>query len=124
MTLQAVLDELRERPGAGELIPVIDPATEEQISEFADGGTEAVNEAVARAKASFESAVWQGKPGSERAKVMWNIADLIDRHAEDPAHIDSLNMPFGGYKQSGWGHEWGREGVESYLHTKAVYTQL
>ncbi|KAA0114578.1 aldehyde dehydrogenase [Mycolicibacterium sp. P9-22] len=96
MTLQAVLDELRERPGAGESIPVIDPATEEQISEFADGGAEAVNEAVARAKASFESAVWQGKPGSERAKVMWKIADLIDRHAEDLAQIDSLNtgMPY------------------------------
>lgn len=113
MTLQAVLDELRERPGAGESIPVIDPATEEQISEFADGGAEAVNEAVARAKTSFESAVWQGKPGSERTKVMWNCQMVFD-----PV------MPFGGYKQSGWGHEWGREGVESYLHTKAVYTQL
>ena len=99
MTLQAVLDELRERPGTGDLIPVIDPATEEQIAEFTDGGAAAVDEAVARARASFEAEVWQSKPGNERAKVMWRIADLIDEHAEDLAQIDSLNtgMP---YKQA------------------------
>ncbi|MDO0973411.1 MULTISPECIES: aldehyde dehydrogenase family protein [Mycobacteriaceae] len=96
MTLQAVLDELRERPGAGDLIPVIDPATEEQIAEFTDGGAAAVDDAVARARASFEAEVWRGKPGNERAKVMWRIADLIDEHAEDLAQIDSLNtgMPY------------------------------
>jgi phenylacetaldehyde dehydrogenase len=30
------------------------------------------------------------------------------------------NLPFGGYKQSGWGREFGREGLELYLQTKAV----
>jgi aldehyde dehydrogenase (NAD+) len=34
------------------------------------------------------------------------------------------SMPFGGYKQSGWGYEWGRAGIESYLQTKTVYAQL
>ncbi|NED70653.1 aldehyde dehydrogenase family protein, partial [Streptomyces sp. SID10244] len=33
-------------------------------------------------------------------------------------------MPFGGYKQSGWGHEFGREGIEAYLQTKTVYTKI
>ena len=33
-------------------------------------------------------------------------------------------VPFGGYKQSGWGHEFGREGVEAYLQTKSVWAQL
>ena len=62
MTVQAVLDEIRERPGTGEVIPIIDPATEEQITEFTDCGTEAVNDAVARAKASSESGVWKLLP--------------------------------------------------------------
>jgi phenylacetaldehyde dehydrogenase len=35
-----------------------------------------------------------------------------------------LSMPLGGYKQSGWGHEMGWKGLESYLHTKAVYAGL
>jgi aldehyde dehydrogenase (NAD+) len=33
-------------------------------------------------------------------------------------------MPFGGYKQSGWGREYGRDGIEMYLETKSVYSQL
>lgn len=91
MSLQAVLDELSKRPGSGEVIPIINPATEETISEFTDCGQGAVNEAAARAKASFESGVWSQLPGRERAKVMWRIADLIDQHAEEFAQLDSLN---------------------------------
>jgi phenylacetaldehyde dehydrogenase len=30
------------------------------------------------------------------------------------------SMPFGGNKQSGWGREFGREGLEPYLKTKGV----
>ena len=31
-----------------------------------------------------------------------------------------VNAPFGGYKQSGNGREWGREGFKEFLETKAV----
>ena len=34
------------------------------------------------------------------------------------------DVPFGGYKQSGWGHEFGKEGIEIYLKTKSVWAQL
>jgi acyl-CoA reductase-like NAD-dependent aldehyde dehydrogenase len=91
MTLQTVLDDLHKRPGAGDVIQVIDPATEEPIIEFTDCGTEAVNDAVARAKASFESGVWSQLPGRERAKIIWKIGELIDEHAEEFAQLDSLN---------------------------------
>jgi acyl-CoA reductase-like NAD-dependent aldehyde dehydrogenase len=91
MSLQAVLDELSKRPGSGEVIPIINPATEETISEFTDCGPEAVDEAAARAKATFESGVWSQLPGRERAKILWRIGDLIDEHAEEFAQLDSLN---------------------------------
>ncbi|MBB3605923.1 aldehyde dehydrogenase (NAD+) [Mycolicibacterium sp. BK556] len=96
MTLQTVLDEIAARPGTGERITVINPATEEPIAEFADGGVDAVDDAVARARASFVAGVWSGRPGNERAKVLWRIADLIDEHAADLAEIDSFNtgMPY------------------------------
>jgi acyl-CoA reductase-like NAD-dependent aldehyde dehydrogenase len=34
------------------------------------------------------------------------------------------DVPFGGHQQSGWGHEFGKEGIEIYLKTKSVWTQL
>ena len=48
------------------------------------------------------------------AGTVWLNAQL----AWDPA------MPFGGYKQSGRGYEYGLEGVEAYMKTKSVYTGL
>ena len=33
-------------------------------------------------------------------------------------------MPFGGYKQSGWGREMGHEALNSYTETKAVTGSL
>ena len=89
--LQTVLDEIRERPGTGDVIPIIDPVTEEQITEFTDCGEKAVNEAVARAKASYQSGVWSDLPDRERAKIMWRIADLIDEQCDEFAQLDSLN---------------------------------
>jgi len=34
------------------------------------------------------------------------------------------NIPFGGYRQSGWGREFGQEGLDAYLETKAVTARL
>ena len=33
-------------------------------------------------------------------------------------------LPFGGYKQSGWGREMGHEALDNYTETKSVVTQL
>lgn len=33
-------------------------------------------------------------------------------------------LPFGGYKESGWGHELGEEGMNAYLGTKSVFVNL
>lgn len=49
-----------------------------------------------------------------RAGMVWLNCELI----ADPS------MPFGGYKQSGWGREGGLEGLHSYMQSKAVFAQL
>src|ERR1700757_745835 len=91
MSVQAVLDQIRERQGTGEVITVVDPATEEQVTEFKDCGPEAVDNAVARAKASFDSGVWRDKPPSERAKILWRVGERVDHNAELLAELESLN---------------------------------
>ncbi|QZA07713.1 aldehyde dehydrogenase family protein [Mycolicibacter heraklionensis] len=91
MTVQSVIDDLAKRPGTGEVIPVIDPATEEQITEFRDAGPAAVDEAVARAKAAYQAGVWTDLPARQRAKVLWRLGDLIDEHAAEFAELESLD---------------------------------
>ncbi|MGH8559835.1 MAG: aldehyde dehydrogenase family protein [Methylococcales bacterium] len=39
-------------------------------------------------------------------------------------NIFDASLPFGGYKQSGWGREMGEEVLENYLQTKAVTIRL
>ena len=49
-----------------------------------------------------------------RAGTVWvNCYGILDK-----------SMPFGGFKQSGWGREAGFEGIEPFLETKSVYTML
>lgn len=39
-------------------------------------------------------------------------------------NVFDASLPFGGYKQSGWGREMGREAFELYTETKAITLQL
>lgn len=39
-------------------------------------------------------------------------------------HMYDNALPFGGYKQSGWGRELGRNSLDAYLETKSVVTAL
>ncbi len=39
-------------------------------------------------------------------------------------HVFSAELPFGGFKQSGWGREMGEEVLANYLETKTVIAQL
>lgn len=73
-------------------IAVFDPSTERQIGEIADGGARAVDEAVARARETFESGAWLGKTPSERTRILFRAADLIEQRAEELGAIDSRNV--------------------------------
>ena len=91
MALEATIEELRSRPGAGETISIVDPVTEQEITQFVDGGAAAIEDAVRRARESFDSGVWREKPQSERAQVLWRVAESLEARADELAQIDSLN---------------------------------
>jgi acyl-CoA reductase-like NAD-dependent aldehyde dehydrogenase len=39
-------------------------------------------------------------------------------------HVFNASIPFGGYKESGWGRELGHAALDDYLETKSVVTAL
>lgn len=56
---------------------------------LADGAD--VEAAVAAARRSFDSGVWQAVGGDQRSRVLWRIADLIEQHALELATLEMRN---------------------------------
>jgi phenylacetaldehyde dehydrogenase len=78
--------------GGGETLPVFNPATGEQISVIGAGSAGDVDRAVAAANAAFDSGVWGAMLPQERARIMLRIADLVERHAEELAELEYLDV--------------------------------
>ncbi len=76
---------------ATEGIPVIDPATGAEIATVADAGAADVDKAVAAAREAFERGPWATMLPAQREALLWKLADLIDRHADELAELESID---------------------------------
>src|SRR5215469_10232186 len=76
---------------SGKLFPTFNPATGAVLSEVAEGDREDIDRAVKAARWAFESGPWPKMTVSERGRAMWRLADLIEKHLEDFAQIESLD---------------------------------
>jgi betaine-aldehyde dehydrogenase len=79
-----------ESQGGGRMA-VENPATGQKIAEVVDASAEDVNRAVAAAKAAFEDGRWSRLVPGERAKIIWKLADLLEKHQEEFARLESQN---------------------------------
>jgi phenylacetaldehyde dehydrogenase len=76
---------------SGKTFDVIDPATGQVVARVAEGDKEDVNRAVAAARRAFETGPWPAMTPSERGKLVWRIGDLIMKHADELAELESLD---------------------------------
>jgi phenylacetaldehyde dehydrogenase len=76
---------------SGKTFPTYNPATGEVLAQVAEGDREDINRAVAAARAAFESGPWSKMTPSERGRLIWKLADLIEKHTEEFAQIESLD---------------------------------
>ena len=76
----------------GATIASINPATEELITDLAKGGAVDADAAARAARQAFEEGPWARMRGSERAKLLHRVADLIERDAHELAYRESVDM--------------------------------
>lgn len=76
---------------SGETISVYNPADDTLVTDKIQvAGPEDVDRAVASAKAAFKT--WRSTPTAQRAAIMNKYADLVEKHADQLALLETTNM--------------------------------
>ena len=88
---QLLIDGKWVEAKSGKTFEVFNPATGQVIAHVADAGKEDVDLAVKAARKAFDSGPWTKMSPSERAKLMWKLAEAIDAHADELALIETLD---------------------------------
>jgi aldehyde dehydrogenase (NAD+) len=76
---------------SGKTFPTINPATGEVICQVAEADAADVDRAVRAARHAFEKGPWRKTAAAERGRLLNRLADLIERHADELARLESLD---------------------------------
>jgi phenylacetaldehyde dehydrogenase len=76
---------------SGKTFPTYNPATGEVLAHVAEGNSIDVDKAVTAARKAFESGPWRTLTASERGRLIWKLADLLESHLEEFAQLESLD---------------------------------
>jgi phenylacetaldehyde dehydrogenase len=76
---------------SGKTFDVKNPATGATIARAAEGDKADVDLAVNAARRAFESGPWPKMTPSERSRLVWRIGDLISKHTDELAELESLD---------------------------------
>ena len=76
---------------SGRTFSTINPSTGEEICQVAEADAADVDVAVKAARAAFERGSWRKTSGPQRARLLNRLADLIEKHADELAQLESLD---------------------------------
>ena len=77
---------------SGRTFDVLNPATEEVIARVAMAESADVELAVQSARRAFDDhSPWRRMSASERGKLIWRLADLLERHTDEFAELESTD---------------------------------
>ncbi|MBC8167129.1 MAG: aldehyde dehydrogenase family protein [Bryobacteraceae bacterium] len=76
---------------SGKSFPVYNPATGEELARVAHGEAQDIELAVKAARKAFDSGPWRKLTPSERGRLLWKLADLIEAHSEEFAQLETLD---------------------------------
>ncbi len=89
--ITAFIDNEFAPSGASHVLPVVYPATEEQVSEVAESGPETIDRAVRAARRAFAHGPWPRMQVAERQGILRRVAALIRDHSAELAYLECLN---------------------------------
>jgi phenylacetaldehyde dehydrogenase len=76
---------------SGKTFPTYNPATGEVLAQVAEGDREDIEQAVKAARKAFDQGPWRRLTASERGRLIWKLADLLESHTEEFAYLESLD---------------------------------
>src|SRR6201997_1874137 len=76
---------------SGKTFPTYNPATGEILAQVAEGDREDIEQAVKAARKAFDHGPWRRLTASERGRLIWKLADLLESHTEEFAYLESLD---------------------------------
>jgi phenylacetaldehyde dehydrogenase len=71
--------------------PTYNPATGEVLAHVAEGDIADVDAAVKAARFAFDHGPWRRMTTSQRGRLLWKLADLLEQHIEEFATLESLD---------------------------------
>jgi phenylacetaldehyde dehydrogenase len=90
-TRKMLIDGKWVEAASGKTLTTYDPATEEPLAEVPAGDKEDIDRAVKAARKAFETGPWRRMTASERGRAIWKLADLVEKHAEEFAQLETLD---------------------------------
>jgi phenylacetaldehyde dehydrogenase len=76
---------------SGKTFPSYNPATGEVLAQVAEGDRDDIEQAVKAARRAFDQGPWRRLTASERGRLIWKLADLLEAHTEEFAYLESLD---------------------------------
>ncbi len=76
---------------SGKTFPTYNPATGEVLAQVAEGDKQDIDAAVKAARQAFDSGPWSKMSASERGKLIWKLADLLEQNLEEFAVLETLD---------------------------------
>ncbi len=76
---------------SGKTFPVYNPATGEVIAQIPEADRQDVDLAVKAARRAFDDGSWARVKPNERSRLLWKLADLIEKNLEEFAELESLD---------------------------------
>jgi gamma-glutamyl-gamma-aminobutyraldehyde dehydrogenase len=115
---EAVIDGRQVAAVSGKTLANVGPRDGKRLADVAACDAADIDAAVKAARAAFEDGRWRNKQPREKKRIMFRLAELMERDLEELALLwdaCDIAVPFGGAKQSG---------CDRSLHAMEKHTEL